>query len=102
MGLLTEEQINQVWEDGLKHRIRRFYNYLLSFGLLPMSVPVYSFESHVKLLLVQFFVEGVREDARGRPKVVSDRGGEAAGDAKGRSSGGEAGTSDPSGSRGTD
>lgn len=102
MGLLTKEQVDQVWEDGLKYRLRRFHKYLLSFGLLPMSVPVYSFESHLKQLLVQFFVEGVREDDRGRPKAVSNRGSQEADDAEGRGTGGEAGASDPAGPRGTD
>ena len=68
MSLLTEEEIEQVWEEqGLKHHVNRLYKFLSTHGLLPMSVRDYAFADAIKKkILVNFFVKGVKEDEHGR------------------------------------
>ena len=74
MGMLTEEQLNKVWEEqGLKNRMVRFHKFLLERGLLPMSVPEYLFLDHIKTdILHGFFVKGVKEFEDGRIEYESD------------------------------
>ena len=68
MGVLTEEQLEDVWENkGLKYKMTKFHKFLLERGLLPMSVPDYLFLDHMKNdILKNFFVKGVREHEDGR------------------------------------
>jgi hypothetical protein len=67
-GMLTEEQVEEVWEErGLKHHVERLYKLMISHGLLPMSVRDYAFADAVKRkILTNFFVKGVTEDEHGR------------------------------------
>lgn len=68
MSLLTEEEIERVWEEqGLKHHVKRLYLFLRTHGLLPMSVRDYAFADAIKRkILINFFVKGVKEDEHGR------------------------------------
>lgn len=68
MGLLTEDQVEEVWEkQGMKHNVARLYKMLLSHGLLPMSVRDFAFADAIrKKLLINFLVKGVVEDEHGR------------------------------------
>jgi hypothetical protein len=63
MGVISEEQLLQVWEEqGLEHRMKRFYKYLTERGLLPMSVPRDIFLDHMyDGVLKSFFVNGIKE-----------------------------------------
>lgn len=74
MGVLTDEQLEQVWdEQGLKHRVNRFYTFLTDRGLLPMSVPRDIFIDHIHNgILRKFFVKGVKELPDGQQRSVSD------------------------------
>lgn len=74
MGVLTEDQINEVWnERGLKRRMKRFHKFLIERGLLPMSVPEHLFLDHFyNDILTNFFVKGVREHENGRIEYGSD------------------------------
>lgn len=74
VGVLTEEQLEQVWNDqGLETKLKRFHKFLLERGLLPMSVPEYLFLGHIKnSILHDFFVKGVRIDEKGRTRYGSD------------------------------
>ena len=68
MGLLTEEEVNRVWEEqGMKHNVARLHKHLISHGLLPMSVRDFAFADAIKRkILVNFLVKGVIEDEHGR------------------------------------
>lgn len=75
MGLpLTEEEIDQVWEtQGMKHRVSRFRKFLIERGLGPMIVSEDVLARHIKEeFLINFFVKGVVEDARGRQKFPTE------------------------------
>lgn len=68
MGLLTEEEVERVWEEqGLKHHVARLHKFLLTHGLQPMAVRDYAFADAVKRkILSNFLVKGVSEDEHGR------------------------------------
>lgn len=68
MSLLTEEEIDRVWEEqGLKHHVDRLYKHLSTHGLLPMSVRDFAFSDAIKRkILINFFVKGVKEDEHGK------------------------------------
>jgi hypothetical protein len=72
VGVLTEEQLRQIWDDqGLEHRMRRFYGYLADRGLLQMSVPEDIFLIHIRDdILKKFFVQGTKELADGRQQTT--------------------------------
>lgn len=74
LGFLTEEQLEQVWEEqGMRYRIDRFYRYLIDRGLLPMSVPADLFSDHIRNdILGKFLVKGVRELPDGQQRTDSD------------------------------
>lgn len=74
MGVLTDKQLEKVWdEQGMKHRIKRFYGFLTDRGLLPMSVPEDIFIDHIHNdILRKFFVKGVKELPDGQQRNVSD------------------------------
>lgn len=74
LGVLTEEQLEKVWnEHGLEWRLRRFHKFLLERGLLPMSVPEHLFLDHIHdEILHNFFVKGVKEHQDGRIEYGSD------------------------------
>ena len=97
MSLLTEEEIERVWEEqGLKHHVKRLYLFLRTHGLLPMSVRDYAFADAIKKkILINFFVKGVKEDEHGRQSfpAESDRGSEEESTGAGSSSGGSSGDS---------
>lgn len=71
VGLLTQEQVEEVWErNGLKFRAQRFRKYLIKLGLGPMTVSEDVFLRHIHdEFLTNFFVKGVREDVRGRQEL---------------------------------
>lgn len=98
MGLLSAEEFEQVWEEqGLKHRIARFHQFLLERGLQPMSVPDYLFIEHVKDdILTAFLVKGVKEHADGRQEYA-DAGSEDEGSEIGSFPGQPRATSDDAG-----
>lgn len=74
MGVLTEEQLEKVWEEnGLNVRMKRFHKFLLERGLLPMSVPEHMFLDHFRNdILESFFVKGVKMHKDGRIEYGSD------------------------------
>jgi predicted SAM-dependent methyltransferase len=74
MGILTEEQLEEVWSDrGLEFRMKRFHKFLVERGLLAMSVPEYLFLDHLRNdILSSFFVRGVRMYKDGRAEYGSD------------------------------
>jgi hypothetical protein len=74
VGLLTKDQVDEIWErKGLRFRAKRFRKYLISMGLGPMTVSEDVFLRHIHdEFLINFFVKGVREDARGRQEFPSD------------------------------
>lgn len=74
MGMLTIEQVEEVWNrQGLKHNCKRFRNFLISRGLLPLTVPEDVFLRHMKdELLINFFVKGVVENAKGQQEYPDD------------------------------
>lgn len=81
MGVLTKEQLDEVWHDlGMKYNVRRFHDYLLGRGLLPY-IDVNKLSKHVYRLLYEFFVLGMKERPDGRqwfPTETRWRGGEEA------------------------
>ena len=74
MGVITNEELERVWEEqGLKHRISRFHGFLVDHGLLPLSVPEDMFTTHIKKdILKAFLVIGVEETADGQQWRPSD------------------------------
>jgi hypothetical protein len=72
MGVLTEEELLHVLnEQGLRHRIKRFWAMLCTHGLLPMSVPKALFEEHFEeQILRDFFVKGIKEHPDGRQEYT--------------------------------
>jgi hypothetical protein len=74
MGLLTKEQVDEVWDEGgMKHNVHRLYKFLRAHGLLPMSVPLYNFQAAIKKrLLIDFFVKGKIEDEQGHETYPSE------------------------------
>lgn len=74
MGLLTEEQVEQVWrEQGLILHVERMHAYLVKNGLMPMTVQKHTFlDNFRKRVLTNFFVKGVVEDKHGRQIFPSD------------------------------
>lgn len=66
MGVLTKEQLDEVWEkQGMKYNMRRFHQYLMERGLLPY-INVNKFSHHVYDLLDKFMVQGMKEKPDGR------------------------------------
>ena len=100
MGVLTKEQLDQVWrEQGMKYNMRRFHKYLMERGLLPY-INVNKFSHHVYVLLDKFFVQGMKEKPDGRQlfpaqacwdREAIDSNGEGEGEAKTASGRGSAG-----------
>lgn len=74
MGLLTADQVEKVWEEsGLKFRVKRFRKFLIQNGLGPMVVSEDVFLRHVHdEILINFFVKGVKEDARGKQEFPAE------------------------------
>ena len=74
MGLLTEEQVEQVWEEqGLKLHVERMHAYLVKNGLMPMTVQKHTFlDNFRKRILTNFLVKGVVEDEHGRKVFPAD------------------------------
>lgn len=73
MGVLTEEQLDHIWnEKGLKHRFARLHKLMLSHGLGPMAVRKDLFLRDIRERLTDFFVKGVKEDASGRQEFPAD------------------------------
>lgn len=74
MGLLTPDQVEEVWErKGLKFRAKRFRKFLIQHGLGPMVVSEDVFLRHIyEEFLINFFVKGVREDVRGKQEFPTD------------------------------
>lgn len=69
MGVLTEEQLKEVWErGGMKFNMRRFHAYLTERGLMPY-INVNKFSNHVYDLLNKFFVQGLKEFPDGRQQL---------------------------------
>lgn len=76
MGMLTKEQLDQVWhEAGMKYNIWRFHEYLIDRGLLPYT-NVNKFSNHIYDLLHKFFVLNMKEDKDGRQQFPSEADGE--------------------------
>lgn len=74
MSYLTEEQLNEVWEErGLKDKMIRFRKFLVERGLLPLAVTERLFLDHVHdEILNNFFVKGVKYHKDGRIEYESD------------------------------
>jgi hypothetical protein len=58
MGVLTKKQLDEVWNQGLDQRVKRFHAFLVERGLMPLSVPEHLFSDHVyEVLLLKYFVK---------------------------------------------
>lgn len=66
-GVITEEQLEQVWNGlGMKLKVARFWKELVDRGLGGMAMPEYLFVQHIQTLLKRFFVEGKVDEQHGR------------------------------------
>jgi hypothetical protein len=74
MGVLTEEQLEHVWEEkGLKRRMIKFREFLIERGMSPISVNKHIFLDHIKEeVLYAFFVKGVKYTEDGRIEYEPD------------------------------
>lgn len=77
---LNEDQVDRVWDEhGMKHRLARLHDYMVSHGLGPMAVRKDLFLKDMKQTMIKFFVEGLMEDKDGRqrfPGEANDSNGE--------------------------
>lgn len=66
MGVLTKEQLDQVWhENGLKYRVGRFHGWLAEHNLLAY-ITERKIVEHLYEVLEAFFVKGIKETKDGR------------------------------------
>ena len=81
MGLLTADQVEEVWEkQGMKHRCKRLRRFLIERGLGPMVVPEDVFLREIKdEFMINFLVKGVVEDGRGKQEFPPKDDGDAEG-----------------------
>jgi len=74
MGVLSEEQLDHVWDEkGLRRRMIKFRKFLIERGLSPISVSEHIFLDHIKEeVLHAFFVKGVSYTEDGRIEYEPD------------------------------